>query len=43
MKKLVIAIAAVVALGAGLLLSSSNEINTADNQPSAYTIINLPF
>lgn len=43
MKKMVIAIVAVVALGAGLLFSSSNEIHTADNQPSAYTIINLPF
>lgn len=43
MKKVIIAIAAVVTLGAGLLFSSSNEIHTADNQPSAYTIVNLPF
>ncbi|WP_256444525.1 hypothetical protein [Terribacillus sp. DMT04] len=43
MKKLVMGIVAVVVIGAGVFFSSSNEIDTADNQPSAYTIINLPF
>ncbi|SNZ15893.1 hypothetical protein SAMN05421503_2787 [Terribacillus aidingensis] len=42
MKKIIIAVAVVVTLGASFLLSN-DDVHTADNQPGIYTIINLPF
>jgi len=42
MKKLIVAAAVLITLGASYLLSN-NDVHTADNQPGIYTIVNLPF
>jgi hypothetical protein len=43
MKKLIVAIAVVLTLGASIALSSSYQDNAFDSHPRGYTIINLPF